>query len=52
MGLHLRTREVGITDRDKQLHPTISVGGNYLSLPLIYAYGTRVLICHQKGLVY
>ena len=32
-----------IKDRDKWLHPTYTVGCNYLSLPLIPASGTQVL---------
>ena len=36
--------EAGIKGRDKKLHPTVSVGCNYLSLPLIPASVTTVLI--------
>ena len=34
--------EEGIKCRDKQLHPTASVGCNYLSMPLIHASGTTL----------
>ena len=48
---HLRSvvPEVGIKGRDKSLHPTVSVGCNYLPLPIICAYGTTLLIYWVRG---
>ena len=37
--------EAGISGRDKWLHPTVAVGCNYLSLPEIPAFGTKMLLC-------
>ena len=34
----------GIKGRDKLIHPTVFVGCNYLSMPLIHAPGTQFLI--------
>ena len=36
--------EAGLKCKDKQLHPTVSVGCNQLSLPLLPASGTQILI--------
>ena len=36
--------QAGIKSRDKQLHPTVPVGSNYLSLPLIPVSCTTLLI--------
>ena len=38
--------EAGIKGWDKYLHPTYIVGCNYLSLPLVSASGTTLLIYH------
>ena len=45
MGSYLSTCEprVGIKDSDKQLHPTDTVGCDYLSPPLTPASGSQVL---------
>ena len=39
------TPEAGIKGVDRQLHPTVSVGCKYLSLPLVPASDTTLLIC-------
>ena len=39
--------EAGIRGRHKQLHPTVSVGCNYLSLPKIPASSTQA---HVRGI--
>ena len=36
--------EAGIKGRDKLSHPTDIMGGNYMSMPLIHASGTTLLI--------
>ena len=45
--------EVGFKGRDKWLHPTVSVECtcNYLSLPLVPAYGTHGLIYYKLSLL-
>ena len=42
--------EAGIKGRDKKLHPTDTVGCNYLSLPLIPAAGKEVLKYASLGI--
>ena len=37
--------EAGIKGRDMLLHPTVSVGSDIWSLPLILASGTILMIC-------
>ena len=39
--------EAGIKDTNKHLHSALSVGYNYLSLPLIHASGTPVPLYFQ-----
>ena len=43
--------EAGIIDRDKQLHPTDTVGCNYLSLSLIPASGTILIKLRRAPVV-
>ena len=42
--------EAGIKGRDKELHPTNTVGCNYLSLPLLLQYSSYIVIrvCPMK----
>ena len=43
--------EVGIKGRDRWLHPTVSLGCNYLSLPLIPASGTQIFIWDRHNVI-